>query len=305
MKRHFRLKRRVNNFIDVFVLISILYFSKFIFDFKIVSSNKELISYIFNITNLKNDDNVLLNSFIKLTNNNPLDNLKSVFNVEYEKGDIILMNYMQKENVEIKEEVKEEIKKPQVYIYNSHQGEKYVGGNVIEAGRLLKEKLESNGIPTIFEESDILDFMRVNNLNHNQSYIASSYYIKETLKNNPDLKLIIDFHRDSVSKDLSTININGKNYSKVLFVVGLENENYNVNLGLANSINNIIDNKYPGLSKGILKKQGPGVNGVYNQDINGNMVLLEFGGEENTFEEVSNTIDLMTEVIKEYLNEKK
>ena len=304
MKRHFRLKRRVNNFIDVFVLISILYFSKFIFDFKIVSSNKELISYIFNITNLKNDDNVLLNSFIKLTNNNPLDNLKSVFNVEYEKGDIILMNYMQKENVEIKEEVKEEIK-PQVYIYNSHQGEKYVGGNVIEAGRLLKEKLESNGIPTIFEESDILDFMRVNNLNHNQSYIASSYYIKETLKNNPDLKLIIDFHRDSVSKNLSTININGKNYSKVLFVVGLENENYNVNLGLANSINNIIDNKYPGLSKGILKKQGPGVNGVYNQDINGNMVLLEFGGEENTFEEVSNTIDLMTEVIKEYLNEKK
>lgn len=305
MKRHFRLKRRVNNFIDVFVLISILYFSKFIFDFKIVSSNKELISYIFNITNLKNDDNVLLNSFIKLTNNNPLDNLKSVFNVEYEKGDIILMNYMQKENVEIKEEVKEEIKKPQVYIYNSHQGEKYVGGNVIEAGRLLKEKLESNGIPTIFEESDILDFMRVNNLNHNQSYIASSYYIKETLKNNPDLKLIIDFHRDSVSKNLSTININGKNYSKVLFVVGLENENYNVNLGLANSINNIIDNKYPGLSKGILKKEGPGVNGVYNQDINGNMVLLEFGGEENTFEEVSNTIDLMTEVIKEYLNEKK
>lgn len=300
MKRHFRFKKRVNNFIDIFVLISILYFSKFILDFKIVSSNKELISHIFNITNLKNDDNVLLNSFIKLTNNNPLDNLKSVFNVEYEKGDIILMNYMQKENVEVKEEIK-----PQVYIYNSHQGEKYVGGNVIEAGRLLKEKLESNGIPTIFEESDILDFMRVNNLNHNQSYIASSYYIKETLKNNPDLKLIIDFHRDSVSKDLSTININGKNYSKVLFVVGLENENYKVNLDLAITINNIINNKYQGLSKGILKKEGPGVNGVYNQDINGNMVLLEFGGEENTFEEVSNTIDLMTEVIKEYLNEKK
>lgn len=311
MKKYFKSKRKVNvfkivsKFFYVFVLFSVLYLSRFMLEFRLVSSNKEFISYIFNISNLKDNDlnnNVLFNSIFKLIKNDPDEMLKSVFNVEYEKGDTILMNYMEKENIEVQKTVSQE---PLVYIYNSHQAEEYVGGNVISAGRVLKEKLDSIGIPTIFEESDILEFMRINNLNHNYSYVASSYYIKETLKNYPNLKLLIDFHRDSVGKDKTTTIINGKSCAKVLFVVGLEHDNYNSNLELASSINNIINSKYDGLSKGILKKEGPGVNGIYNQDLSSNMILLEFGGEENTFEEVVNTIDLMSDVIKEYLNEKK
>ena len=53
-----------------------------------------------------------------------------------------------------------------------------------------------------------------------------------------------------------------------------------------------------------MKKQGYGVNGVYNQDLNSNVILIEMGGHENNIDEVNNTLDLVALAIGEYLNEK-
>lgn len=64
----------------------------------------------------------------------------------------------------------------------------------------------------------------------------------------------------------------------------------------------MISKKYPTLSRGIYKKQGQGVDGVYNQDINSKMILLELGGYQNTMSEVNNTIDLIASIIKEYID---
>lgn len=50
--------------------------------------------------------------------------------------------------------------------------------------------------------------------------------------------------------------------------------------------------------------EGPGVHGIYNQDLAPNVILLEMGGNENTYEEVINTIDLITPIIKEKIDEK-
>lgn len=46
------------------------------------------------------------------------------------------------------------------------------------------------------------------------------------------------------------------------------------------------------------------VNGIYNQDLNENMILLECGGYQNKIEEVNNTMILLSDVIKEYLEAK-
>ena len=40
------------------------------------------------------------------------------------------------------------------------------------------------------------------------------------------LKYYIDIHRDAVSKKVATANINGKDYARVLFVLGTNNPNY-------------------------------------------------------------------------------
>ena len=54
-----------------------------------------------------------------------------------------------------------------------------------------------------------------------------------------------------------------------------------------------------------MKKQGYGVNGIYNQDLDERVILIEIGGHENNIEEINNTLDLIAEVIGEYLNEEK
>ena len=127
--------------------------------------------------------------------------------------------------------------------------------------------------------------------------------MEEAKKENESLKYFIDIHRDSLPKDKTTISINGKNFAKVLFIVGLENSNYKENLYFTEKINNKINEKYEGLSKGIYKKEGPGVNGVYNQDFSPYTILIEVGGEENNVEEVMNTMIEVSKIISEVIIE--
>jgi len=111
-------------------------------------------------------------------------------------------------------------------------------------------------------------------------------------------------HRDAIKKNASTITINNKKYAKVLFVVGLEHKNYKKNLSVVTEINNILNQKYPKLSRGIMKKEGKNVNGIYNQDLNKNIVLIELGGMENNLDEIMNTCIALSEVIEKYLEDK-
>lgn len=207
-----------------------------------------------------------------------------------------------------------EEKEPKVYIYNTHQTENYssayledynITPNVMMASYLLKEKLEQLGVVTVVEEANIKEFMNSQNWTHAYSYRASRYYLEETLKNNPSLELIIDLHRDALKKEQSTVEIEGKMFAKILFVVGKEHDQYQNNLDLATAINDKIKTTYPTLTRGILTKEGAGVDGIYNQDVSPNMILLECGGNENNIGEISNTIEVLAPLIKEFLDEKR
>ena len=133
---------------------------------------------------------------------------------------------------------------------------------------------------------------------------ASRFYLLDTINKYSSVKLYIDLHRDAVSKEHSTVTINNKKYAKILFVVGKEHDNYQKNLALANDLNKRITNSYPTLSRGVIEKEGSGVNGIYNQDLSENCLLLELGGYENNISEVLNTIEIISGVIKEYLDER-
>ena len=147
--------------------------------------------------------------------------------------------------------------------------------------------------------------MNKNGLDHAGSYIASRHFLQNTMNKYNSIELYIDLHRDAISHDSSYINIDGKDCAKILFVIGLEYDTYKSNLKIVEKINNIINTKYPNLSRGIMKKQGYGVNGVYNQDLSSNVILIEVGGNENNIDEVNNTLDLVASAIKEYLNEER
>ena len=204
-----------------------------------------------------------------------------------------------------------DIENPIIYIYNSHQLENYnsenldiygITPNVLMASYLLKEKLNSRGLSTIVETTNMSEFLSLNGWDHSESYKASRIFVLDKKNKYSSLEYFIDIHRDSVGKNVSTVNINGKSYARILFVVGLEHSNYAANLNTMENINNLCNKYYPGLSRGIYKKEGAGVNGIYNQDISSNSILIEVGGASNNIDEVLNTTEAISNILYYYIN---
>ena len=239
--------------------------------------------------------------------------LKKIFPTKQDAVKTLLKKTYQGKMVESTKKImkEKENQDPLIYIYNTHQTEEYTPSTFVEYSvmptvqmnnYILEEKFEQNGYSTIVEEQNIKTVLNEHKWNYAGSYNASRIFLEQAKKNYPTLKYFIDVHRDSLKKEATTIELNNKSYAKILFIVGLENPNYEQNLSFTEKINNQLNEKYPGLSKGIYKKEGTGVNGVYNQDFSPYTILVEMGGPENTVDEVLNTSlafsDCFLEVIK-------
>lgn len=193
---------------------------------------------------------------------------------------------------------------PLVYIYNTHDTEEYSDNfGVYDASFYLRDRLRELGINSIVEENRTSSIRNSNGWNYNLSYRASRINLERAKSDYPSVILFIDLHRDSVGHNSTFVSIGDKGYAKVLFVIGREHSNYLENLHYTQSIDYLISSNFPGLSKGILEKEGPGVNGIYNQDVGYNVILLEVGGNENSSIEVKNTLDAISSVIKEKVYE--
>jgi stage II sporulation protein P len=197
-----------------------------------------------------------------------------------------------------------------VYLYFSHNRESYLPYlkgetdpdrayhskfNVTNIGDKLKESLEANGIGTEVSKTDIMG-----QVNFAQSYQKSRSMVQTAMTQNGDLQYFIDIHRDSQRKNVTTGMIKGKSYAKLAFVIGAEHSNYEKNLQLAKVLHERLNKKYPGISRAVIQKQGAGTNGKFNQDLSGRAILIEFGGVDNTFEELFNTAEALADVFSEY-----
>ena len=325
-----RRKRNLIKYILIFFLMIIIYevLSALFLNIRLASSNEEFLKLLLKDSNhhvlYEKSNNNIANKFMNMVTNidikTPVSILENTFGFKQKKEKILMYSHgttdsdsqelLDKNSKYINDTIGNDNKEPVVYIYNTHQLESYssknleehnITPNVMMASYILREKLNNKNIPTLVETNNITDFLNTNGWNYSSSYKASRYYLKETLNNHKNLKLIIDLHRDSISKKASTVTIDGKNYAKVLFVVGLEHKNYKKNLETVNKINEILKKKYPTLSRGIIKKSGKNINGIYNQDLSEKIILIECGGKDNKIDEVLNTLEILAEVIEEYL----
>lgn len=180
-----------------------------------------------------------------------------------------------------------------------------INPTVLTASYMIQERLNKMGINTIVEENSISDYLKENDMKYYQSYEASRHYLLNTMEKYDSIKLYLDIHRDAISHEYSTVNINDLECAKIMFVVGLEHDNYLTNRENAKHLNDMIKSKYPTLTRGVIEKEGKNVNGIYNQDLGSNIMLIEIGGNYNNINEVLNTIDLITPIIGEYINEKR
>ena len=199
---------------------------------------------------------------------------------------------------------------PVIYLYNSHQGEEYTGDTldshdvvptVMLANYRLREELNLLGLNTIVETNPITEVLTANGWNYASSYAASKLLMQDALEKNSTLEYFFDIHRDSISYESSVTTYEGKTYAKILFVIGTDHENYEQNLTFAEKLNTILNQKVPNLTRGIIKKGGDGVNGIYNQDFSPNTLLFEIGGTYNKISEVTNTVHVLAESLKELI----
>lgn len=306
MKKRFKSRKKLNNLKKIIYLIFILigfFLSYLYFYYKVrnMISSEDYLNYLLKVGFNKQIDSSYIKS--SLLSNTTIDNTSVTEN-----------NNDDTSQITDKSNTKEVLNstKPIIYIYSTHDTEGYASSyfniynikpDVKIASYYLQEKLSDLGLNTIVEKRMIKDALNKNNWVYKDSYKASRIYLENTYQNNTSLKYFIDLHRDSSLKSKTTTTIDGKSYARVMFLVGLEHDNYNANLKVATDINNLIKAKYPSLTRGIYKKSGPGVNGIYNQDFNSNCILIELGGQYNTMLEVSNTIDILAKILYDYIGE--
>lgn len=193
-----------------------------------------------------------------------------------------------------------------VYIYNTHDTEKYtlpftsdysIIPNVTLVSKMLKEYLKSYNIDSYIEISKTKDYLKKHKLKYSDSYEASRYYLEKNL--NKNYKLIIDIHRDSLRHKYTLYEKDNKKYARILFIIGSSNKNYKKNKEVAENLNNRLNSKYKGISRGVTIREDT----AYNQDLNERIILVKIGGIDNTLEELNNTIEVFSKVINDYIKE--
>ncbi|WP_339228181.1 stage II sporulation protein P [Oceanobacillus sp. FSL K6-2867] len=202
-----------------------------------------------------------------------------------------------------------------VYIYNTHTRESFLPHlpdvtdpdlafhgevNITKVSDHLAKALEDKGIGAQVEDADIDKVLNDKGMNRSQAYDASREFVEEAIAMNDEIRYVFDLHRDSVRKDVTTKEINGKSYARIMFVVGMEHPEHEKNIKIASELHDLIEEKYPGLSRGVVPKQGSGVDGIYNQDLSQNAVLIEMGGVDNNLDELYRSADAVADIFSDY-----
>ncbi len=173
--------------------------------------------------------------------------------------------------------------------------------NVVAVGHAFCEVLIKHGIPSLHctELFDLEDY--------NTAYSSSARAIERYLEEYPSIKLVIDIHRDSLvfenkAKVKTVAEDTNKNSAQVMIVAGSDAggsvyPSWKRNLALDLKIKEVMDNKYPSLSRPIFFRGAR-----YNQHLAYSSFLLEIGTCANTLEEAVAAAGLSAECVAEVIN---
>ncbi|MGI2326681.1 stage II sporulation protein P [Planococcus sp. YIM B11945] len=201
-----------------------------------------------------------------------------------------------------------------VYVYHSHSREAFLPylkgaekpeeafhskGNITLVGKMIGESLERRGMETTVNSSDIVEELDARGLDYGSSYSVSREHVQAAQKENSELDIFLDIHRDSLRKTSTTASVNGKDYAQLLFVVGTGHQNFKKNLAFSEGLHQQLNVSFPGISKGILEKSSAKGNGIYNQDLSANSVIVEIGGVDSTVEELNRTVEALADVLSD------
>jgi stage II sporulation protein P len=202
-----------------------------------------------------------------------------------------------------------------IYIIHTHDTESYLphlpnaskpnqayhsNVNITLVGERLASEFERRGIGALVEKTNMAELLKIHGKQFRHSYDIARPVIKQAMGQNDDIAFILDLHRDAHRRDKTTVTIDGLPYARTFFVLGGEHENYEKNEQMAIKLHELLQARYPGLSRGSVVRKGRGVNGIYNQDLSQHSILIEIGGVDNTLEETYRTASALADVISDY-----
>lgn len=190
-----------------------------------------------------------------------------------------------------------------VYIYNTHDEESYSNKGfelynttptVKLASYMLKDELKNLGINALVEERPVIKEIKKQGLPYYYSYDISNKYCKEIKEKYPSIIYFIDLHRDGIDKSLSTVTINDKAYAKMMFLLGMNHDDANKNLEVVTKLNNYLNDNYKGLMRNIYKRNDI----TYYQYFDSHNFIIEVGGQDNTYQEVYNSVKALAKALE-------
>jgi stage II sporulation protein P len=207
---------------------------------------------------------------------------------------------------------------PTVYLYHTHNQESFTteitsnnrtdkthddSTNITLVGEKLDQLLEDKGINAIHEQRDVSEILKERGWSFHDSYKVSREHLVNVVDEHNSIKMALDIHRDSMKKSVTTLKAGKEDYARIYFIVSKSSNNFEENLKFANLLNQKIEEKVPGLARGVFmkSKENSEDQNSYNQDLINQSVLVNIGGVENTLEEEYRSVEVFAEVIEEIL----
>ncbi|WP_102691272.1 stage II sporulation protein P [Rummeliibacillus pycnus] len=170
--------------------------------------------------------------------------------------------------------------------------------NVQSLGDLFVNHFKQNHIDADVLNVDTMKVMKQQKMAFYQAYDAVRPYVKKQI-DKEGYDLIMDIHRDSAGRKTTTTTYKGMSYARMALVIGGKNKQYQANEAYAEQLSKKLNSLVPGISRGVMKKTGEGVNGIYNQDLSKQIILIELGGIDNNEEELNRSIAILARAIEE------
>lgn len=200
--------------------------------------------------------------------------------------------------------------KPEVLIFHTHTTENYSEReglttdndfNVSGVGDVLGKELEEGyGISVLHDKTN-------HSVSYNESYKRSNETLNKILNEYGDFKVIIDLHRDGVNgaraeelKSVYTMNLNGQDLAKMMFVTAPNSSRYGANKTFVENLYNIGTDLFPGLIRDV-HVIDPAATAI-NYSLSDNFILIEVGSNVNTAQEAKLTAKYIARIIAEHIN---
>lgn len=201
---------------------------------------------------------------------------------------------------------------PQIMIYHTHASEEFAdsrAGNykdtVVGVGSLLTEILEDVYGYQVYHDTTKYDIVN-GSLDRNKAYNQAADGIEKALKAYPSIEVLIDLHRDSGSKRVTTID--GKKTAQIMLFNGISRNksgdiDYLYNPNLIGNLSFSLQMKlaamqlYADFAKPIYIKGYR-----YNLHYREKSLLIELGTDQNTLEEAKNAMEPLAAVLNRVLS---